>query len=58
MTKLYLTTHIPVLNTQLPFTLHTLLYITKVILHSFLITLTSTKPIPPTDNKNYRPPKH
>ena len=55
MAKLYFTIHTPVLNTQLPFELDTLFYITKIVLHSFVLTLTSTIPISPTDKENYFP---
>ena len=53
MAKVYFTTHPPVLNTQLPSKLKTFLFITNIILHSFLLTLTYTIPISPTDNGIY-----
>ena len=53
MAKLYFKTHTLVLNTQLPFKLHTLFYITNIILQSFILTLTSTIPISLTDKENY-----
>ena len=53
MAKLYFTIHTTFLNTHLPFKLHTLLYITNIVLQSFILTLQSTIPISRTDKENY-----
>ena len=55
MAKLYFTTHTLDLNTKLPFRLYTFIYITNVLLHSFLSTFTSTIPKTPTNTDNYFP---
>ena len=55
MAKVYFTTHTLALNTQLPFTLCTFIYITNTLLHSFILTFTSTIPITLTNTENYRP---
>ena len=55
MAKSSFTTHIPVSNTQLPFKLHTFLYITNFVLHSFILTFTSTIPTTSTDTEDYIP---
>ena len=55
MAKSSFVTHIPVLNTLLPFRLYTILYITNLILHSHLLTFTFSIPITPSDTKNYLP---
>ena len=47
MAKSYFTTHIQVLKTQIPFKLHTIIYITNIIIHSFILPFTSTMPITP-----------
>ena len=55
MAKLYFTTHTLALNTQLPFKLYTFIYLTNILLHSFLLSFTSTIPITPTNTENYLP---
>ena len=52
---MYFTTHTLVVNTQVPFKLHILVYIPNIILHSFLLTITYTIPISPTDKEIYLP---
>ena len=42
MANLYFTIHTLALNTQLPCRLYTFIYITKILLHSFILTFTST----------------
>ena len=49
------TIYTQVSNTQLPFKLHTILYISNIILHSFIPTFPSTIPITPTDTEHYLP---
>ena len=48
-------THTAVLNTLLPFSLYTILYITNLILYSHLFTFTSPIPITPSDTETYLP---
>ena len=55
MAKSYFATHIPVSNTQLPFKLHTFLYITIIVVHSSILTFTSAISITPTATENYLP---
>ena len=55
MAKLYFPTHTLDLNTPLPFRLYTLIIITNISLHSFILTFTSTIPITPTNTDNYLP---
>ena len=55
MAKLYFTTHIQVLNTPLPPKLHTFMYITNIVLHSFILifTFTNTEIYHPLDDPNF-----
>ena len=53
MLESYFTIHTQVLNVQLPFKLHTFIYITNLILHSFIFTFTSTLPKTPTNTEKY-----
>ena len=56
MAERHFTIHTQVLNIQLPFKLYTFLYITKnLILHSFILTFTTTIPVTPTKTENYLP---
>ena len=43
------------LNTQRPFKLPIFVYITNIVLHSFIIPFTYTIPITTTDTENYLP---
>ena len=52
MAQSYFTMHTQVLNIQFPFELHTFLYITNIILHSFFLTFISTIPITPINTDN------
>ena len=54
MAKLYVITHTLVLNTQPPLKLHTYIYETNIVLHSFILSFTSTIPITPTNTENYQ----
>ena len=51
MAKLYFATQTLALNTQLPFRLHTFIYTTNILLHSFILTFTSTVPKTPTNTE-------
>ena len=55
MTRLYFLTHILVLKTQPPFKLYTFVYITNVLLHSFIQTFKTTIPITPPNTEDYFP---
>ena len=55
MAKLCFTAHIRDLNTQLPCRLYVFLYITNILLYSYLITSTSPIIISPTNTDNYLP---
>ena len=55
MAKSYYTTHIQVLNAQLPFKLSTFLNITTLVRHSLILTFTSSITITPTNIENYIP---
>ena len=56
MAKLYFTTHTLDLNRQLPSRLFIFIYITNILLHSFILTFTSTIPTKPTiTDNNYLP---
>ena len=55
MAKLSFVTHTPVINIPLPSRLYTILYITKLILHSHLFTFTFSIPITPSDTEIYLP---
>ena len=55
MAKSSFVTHTPVLNIPLPSRLHTILYITILILHSHLFTFTFSIPITPSDTESYLP---
>ena len=55
MAESYFTILTPVLKTQLFLKLNTFFYITNILLHSFILTFTSTIPISPTDYENYLP---
>ena len=49
------TTHIRDLNTHLPFRLYVFLYLTNILLYSYLITSTSPIHISPTNTDDYLP---
>ena len=49
--KIIFTTQTLALNTQLLFRLYAFIYITKVLLHSFMLTFTTTIPITPTNTE-------
>ena len=53
MAKLFFTSHTMALNTQLAFRLYTFIYITNILLHSFILTFKSTISIKPTNTKHY-----
>ena len=55
MAKLSFITPIMVLNTQRPFKILISIYITTLVLHSYKLPLTTTKPITITDTENYLP---
>ena len=55
MARLYFTTHTLALKTQLPFKLLIFLFITNIVLHSFILTFTSTIQNTPTNTENYLP---
>ena len=55
MEKFYFTTPTLDLNTQLLFRLLTFIYITTILLYSFLISFTSNIPITPTNTDKYLP---
>ena len=55
MAKSLFVTHTQVLKIPLPFRLHTVLYITNMVLHSYLLTFTSPIPITPSDTENDLP---
>ena len=55
MARLYSITHTLVLNTQPPFKLYTFIHITKILLHKFILTFTSTIPITPHKTENCLP---
>ena len=56
MAKSPLVTHTQVLNIRLPFRFYTVLLITNMVLHSYLLTFTSPVPITPSDTQHYLPP--
>ena len=55
MAKSYFVTHTPVLNIPLLSRLYTILYLTNLVLHSYLFTFTFSIPITPSDTENYLP---
>ena len=55
MAKLSFVTPILVLNTQRPFKILISIYITTLVLHFFILPLTSTIPLTITDTENYPP---
>ena len=55
MARLCFTTHTLALNTQLLFKLYTFIYITNILLRSFILTFTSTLPITTTNTENHLP---
>ena len=55
MAKLCFTTHNRDLKTQLPFKRYVFLYITNMLLYSYLITSTYTIPISATNTDDYLP---
>ena len=55
MARLYFITHTLILNTQLPSRFYTFIYVTHILLLSFILTLTSTIPLTPPNTENYLP---
>ena len=55
MARLYSITHTLVLNLQLTMKLYTFIYVTNILLHSFILTFTSTIPITPPNSEHYLP---
>ena len=55
MAKSSFVTDTPVLNIPLPSRIYTILYITHLLLHSHLFTLTFSIPITPSDTEKYLP---
>ena len=55
MAKLSFITPILILNTQRPFRILISIYVTNLVLHSFILPLTSTIPITITDTETYLP---